>query len=214
MKYKVIDFNTWPRKENFIYFTKYSPCKISMTADIDITLLKEQIDGNKLRFYPTFAFVVSSVLNKHDEFKTYLNQDNELIVYDKIHPRYPIFHKEDERLSILWSKFSSDFKEFYNNFTADCKTYGENRSMAAKGVYPKNIFDITSILWVNFTNFNYEEKIKGISAPFVAFGKFIEKNKKVILPLSVSVHHALCDGFHVGRFFEEVQLFVNEVRLN
>lgn len=214
MKYKIIDINSWSRKENYTWFTKHSPCKINMTTNIDITSLKEQIDENKLRFYPVLTYVVSSILNKHDEFKTYLNEDNELIIYDKIHPRYPIFHKEDERISILWSEHSSNFKKFYNNFTTDCKLYGEKRSMAAKGLYPKNIFDITSIPWVSFNSFDCASNINNIFPPFVAFGKFFKQNKNILLPLSISVHHALCDGFHVGRFFEEVQSFVDELNIN
>lgn len=33
---------------------------------------------------------------------------------------------------------------------------------------------------------------------------------KNIMPLSVHVHHALMDGFHVGQFIEEFQRIMNE----
>ena len=32
-----------------------------------------------------------------------------------------------------------------------------------------------------------------------------ETNGRLLMPVAVDVHHALCDGVHVGRFFERFQ---------
>jgi chloramphenicol O-acetyltransferase type A len=39
----------------------------------------------------------------------------------------------------------------------------------------------------------------------VAWGKFFAQGKRWQLPLSVQGHHALMDGLHLGRYFEQVQ---------
>lgn len=36
-------------------------------------------------------------------------------------------------------------------------------------------------------------------------GKFYEKDDKILLPLAIQVHHAVCDGFHVGKLIEALQ---------
>ena len=36
-------------------------------------------------------------------------------------------------------------------------------------------------------------------------GQYRPENGAVLPPLSVQVHHAVCDGFHVGRFVRELQ---------
>jgi chloramphenicol O-acetyltransferase type A len=41
------------------------------------------------------------------------------------------------------------------------------------------------------------------SVPKIVFGKLIFKDGQVLLPISVHVNHALCDGLHVSRFLEE-----------
>lgn len=41
--------------------------------------------------------------------------------------------------------------------------------------------------------------------PIFTMGKFFYVNEKRMLPLAIQVHHAVCDGYHVGRFIELLQ---------
>lgn len=49
--------------------------------------------------------------------------------------------------------------------------------------------------------------------PFVLVGKFFEQDGKTFLPVHIKVHHATCDGYHVGRFYSELQSLVNNAAL-
>jgi chloramphenicol O-acetyltransferase type A len=42
-------------------------------------------------------------------------------------------------------------------------------------------------------------------APMFTLGKYYTQGDKVLLPLAVQVHHAVCDGFHVARLINELQ---------
>lgn len=206
MSYKIIDFENWERKENFSYFTQDMPCQINICANIDITDVLKEAKNLGFRCYPLFTYMVSRIVNSHDEFKISIDENNNIIVWDTVNIRYPIFHDEDKRISILWSEYSESFSQLYDNFINDCKNYGEIRSLAAKGEYPENCFDMTSIPWVSFTNFSCPTDNSGkLFLPFVVIGKFFNQGEKLLLPVSLTVHHAACDGFHVGRFFEELQ---------
>lgn len=39
-------------------------------------------------------------------------------------------------------------------------------------------------------------------------GKYYTQGDKVLMPLAIQVHHAVCDGFHVGRMLNELQQFL------
>ena len=41
--------------------------------------------------------------------------------------------------------------------------------------------------------------------PIFTMGKCFERDGKHLLPLSIQVHHAVCDGYHVGLFVEKLQ---------
>lgn len=206
MDFKKIDIEKWDRKENYTWFTTKSRCKINMTMNVEVTKLIEIIKKNKLRYYPTFTYITSKVLNSNDEFKMNYDDEGNLGIYDVIHPRYPIFHKSDKRISILWTEYSYNFEVFYDRFVNDINTYGEIRSMAAKGQYPPNCFDMSSLPWSSFTSFDcFPTRDVVWLPPFVMVGKFFENNGKFLLPVSISVHHATCDGYHVSNFFNEFQ---------
>ena len=46
---------------------------------------------------------------------------------------------------------------------------------------------------------------QGDDRPKIAFGRFREEGGRLLMPVAIDVHHALCDGVHVGRFFERFQ---------
>jgi len=38
---------------------------------------------------------------------------------------------------------------------------------------------------------------------------FIERNNKIIMPLSITVHHATIDGYHIKEFLEDINELIN-----
>ncbi len=47
------------------------------------------------------------------------------------------------------------------------------------------------------------------SVPRIAWGKYFKDQDKVMLPLSIQAHHALMDGVHAGRYYEQIQVLMN-----
>lgn len=43
------------------------------------------------------------------------------------------------------------------------------------------------------------------SVPEIVFGKLDFRNGQVFLPLTIPMHHAVCDCLHIGRFIEYFQ---------
>ena len=69
------------------------------------------------------------------------------------------------------------------------------------------------IPWISFTSFsNARKKGQGDDIPRIVFGKYFEKEKELHLPVSVEVHHALMDGYHVGQYFTQLQKEFDEIQ--
>ncbi|MGZ7230851.1 CatA-like O-acetyltransferase, partial [Streptococcus pyogenes] len=69
---------------------------------------------------------------------------------------------------------------------------------------------MTALPWLAFTAFTHARG-SGDDRPKIAFGRFKEEGGRLLLPVCVDVHHALCDGVHVGRFFEAFQAQLDAV---
>ena len=44
------------------------------------------------------------------------------------------------------------------------------------------------------------------------WGKYNLENGRLMMPLSMNIHHAVADGFHLCRFFNEVQELINNLK--
>ena len=54
------------------------------------------------------------------------------------------------------------------------------------------------------TNFDQKE-----SVPKITFGRFIIREGKRMLPISIEAHHGLVDGFHIAKYLNEFQNQLN-----
>jgi len=45
--------------------------------------------------------------------------------------------------------------------------------------------------------------------PIFTMGKYFGSGGRRMLPLAIQVHHAVCDGYHVGQFVEHLQEMID-----
>ena len=155
-------------------------------------------------------YYLTTVVNRHPEFRTAINKDGELGVYSEMIPCYTIFHKDTETFSNLWTGCVSNYEDFCVAYENDMLKYGEQKGMIGKLNVPENNFTISMIPWTTFDGFNLNlQKGYDYLIPMFTIGRYYWENGQVMLPLAVQVHHAVCDGFHVCRFVNELQELIN-----
>lgn len=204
--YKRIDIDTWNRKEYFQHYFQSVPCTYSMTANIDITNLMHALSEANCSFASAMIYLLAAEVNRHEEFRTFIDEDGQIGIYDLMHPSYTFFHKDTETFSCLWTQFDSCYQVFQKNYHDDIRKYGMLQGIAPKPDMPQNVFDISNIPWTSFSSFNLNPP-NGSSylLPIFTSGKYFRQENRILLPISVQVHHAVCDGFHVCRFLNELQ---------
>ena len=98
----------------------------------------------------------------------------------------------------------------YRHKTSTSKN--DNTNLIGEPNAPENVFNVSMILWVSFDGFNLNlQKGYDYLLPIFTFGKFYKENDTYWLSLSVQIHHAGCDGFHVCRLINELQEILNIV---
>ncbi|ENU1228807.1 MULTISPECIES: type A chloramphenicol O-acetyltransferase [Providencia] len=211
MNYTKFNIETWLRKEHYNTYEKTINCGFSLTSKIDITNLKKHIDSNGYKFYPTIIYLLSRVANTYKEFR-FANKNGELILWDKVNPSFTIFHKETETFSSLWCEYSSEMTIFMDSYHQQVTLYKDNFKLYPQPQQIDNVFYVSSLPWVSFDSFNLNiADSRNIYTPIFTMGKYYSEGNKIWLPLSVQVHHAVCDGFHVGKFLTTLQKLCDEL---
>lgn len=210
MSYNKVDLEQWNRKEHFLHYRHNLQCGFSLTTKIDITLLKTVLADKNIKLYPVLIFLIAKTVNSYSESRMAI-KDNELIVWDKVNPAYTIFHPETETFSEIWSEYTEDWIVFSQRYMQDYQQYKDNLALSPKPSHPENHFCISMIPWVNFDGFNLNiTNVKDYYPPIFTMGKYCQTDSKILLPLSVQVHHATCDGFHMGRMINKLQALCDE----
>lgn len=210
-EYTSVDLSGWARKEHFEVFQSFAQSTFNQTVQIDITALLKHVKEMGWKFYPTIISLLSNVMNNHTEFRMAM-KDNELIIWDEIHPSYTIFHHDTETFSSVWSHYDGNIHHFQNTYAEDVARYADNHAYWPNEQSRENVFFISANPWVSFTCFNMNiANMQNFFAPMFTLGKYYPQGEKVLLPVSVMVHHSVCDGFHVGRMFIELQKMCDDI---
>lgn len=208
MKFEIKDSN-WKRYNLFWHYINNLRNVISMSCDIDITGFLNYVKENEYRFYPCFMWAVSKVINCHEEFKLGWDDKNRVGVWDVIHPYFAHFYKEDEQCALLLTKYNEDLKIFYYNFLKTLEKYKDCRGFDFNNV-PRNVYNVSCLPWIHYKSFDIHVFDEGkYLAPVVTWGKYTEVGNKIMIPLSFNIHHAAADGYHLSKFFIELQEYLN-----
>lgn len=152
-EYTAVNLSRWARKEHFEVFQGFAQSTFNQTVLVDITVLLSHIKNVGWKFYPTIIFLVAKIVNRHPEFRMAM-KDNELVIWNEIHPNYTIFHNETETFSSLWSHYDGDIQHFQKTYSEDMARYGDKLAYWPKEESRENIFFISGIPWVSFTSFS------------------------------------------------------------
>ncbi len=207
MKFTRIDRTVWEREEYFSHYFSHIPCTYSMTVKIDITEIKKK----NQKLYPAMLYYISTVVNRHPEFRLSFDENGELGMYEEMVPSYTVFHKETETFSEIWTEYKEDYEKFCAEYENDLRIYGNRKGMTGKPDMPANSFPVSMIPWVSFEGFHLNlQRGYDYLTPIFTMGKFFEEKGRIFLPMAIQVHHAVCDGFHVSRFVKELQELIGK----
>lgn len=205
-----IDTATWPRAEAFNYYTQMAPTTYTVTVLIDVTVLRNTLKERGYRFFPAYLYLVTRAIKQQKELRMGV-RDGVLGYWDTLTPAYPQFHDNDKTTSLLWTEYHDSFQTFYKSYLADTATHGSSLGiLSSKGLPLPNAYMISCIPWFSFQSFSlHNHGIKDYYLPSIEAGKFIEQDSKLYMPLSITVHHATTDGYHLHVFFKALQDLMN-----
>lgn len=206
-----IDLNTWPMAQSFYYYTQIAPTSYTINVKMDVTLLRRTLKERDYKFFPAYLYLVTRVINQQKQLRAGV-WDEVLGYWNTLIPAYPQFHDDDKTTSLLWTEYKNCFQDFHEQYLYDTRMYGKSHGiLSAKGIPPANTYMISCIPWFSFDSFSlHNHGIKDYYFPSFEAGGLIESSGKIQMPLSVTVHHATVDGYHLKVFFEELQQLMNQ----
>jgi chloramphenicol O-acetyltransferase type A len=205
---RTIDMQTWSRREHFKVFRAFDHPHFSMCADVDLTTFYQVVKQRGFSFTVAIVYVLSRAANAIPEFR-YRIREGKVVEHEIVHPSVTILTDED-LFSFCTIDYAENFSEFAARTAERIAHVKENLTLKDEPGQDDLLF-MSAIPWVSFTSFTHPLHLQPAdSVPRLAWGKFFEDGKYLKMPLSVQGHHALIDGIHMGRFYEEVQDYLHQ----
>ena len=76
---------------------------------------------------------------------------------------------------------------------------------------PLSNFFVSCVPWLAYTQLKHPTTGPDDSNPRFSWGKFTEQNGRITLPVTVFVNHALADGLHIARFYENLDRELSDI---
>ncbi len=198
-----LDVNNWARRDQFEFFRGFDKPYFNVCVQLDVTellaLLRKR-PGSSVSL--AYHYLALRIANEVEPFR-YRLRDGKVLVHDVIHGATTVL-LSNESFAFAYFDYTAD----YRKFTADVQRV--ITEVKREGIFkagPRDdLVHFTTLPWVSFTSFSHARNWgQEDSVPKITFGKFTNEGKRVLMPFSVEVHHALMDGLHVGRYLTRLE---------
>ena len=204
-----LDVNAWARRELFQFFRGYDKPFFNVCARVDVTRLLALLhERSGVSVSLTCHYFALRIANEIEPFR-YRLRDERVLIHEVIHGGTTVL-MPNETFVFAYFKYEEDFARFIvaAHHEVEIVRTGDGRLRPEAS---DDRIHFTTLPWVSFTSFAHARKYDPKdSVPKIAFGKFAREGERLLLPISVEVHHALMDGLHVGRYLTRLEEALSE----
>jgi len=203
-----INLATWDRREHFQFFRRFEEPFFGVCVEVDCTVAYSRAKELDTSFFLYYLHKSIIAVNQTEPF-CYRMVGDDVIVHENVGASATI-NRPNGTFGFSYIPYAEDFREFEQLALTEIE-----RIRSTSGLEPatssEGVIHYSSLPWIKFTSVSHARSFSyADSIPKISFGKMTETGGKRTMPVSVHVHHALMDGFHVGQHLELFQKLLNQ----
>ncbi|MCD8217816.1 MAG: hypothetical protein LUD01_07205 [Clostridiales bacterium] len=205
----------WDRENLVKKYAPYSFPYINLGVELDVTDLYHFSKQNGFSFYCAMMHTAVQAALEIKNFR-YRIIEKQPMYCEKLDPVFTHIEKGRENFMLIHGDYCDDIREFCRETALKMRQaeVSDDHPIKISSEDSAEILYVTCIPWVKYTHFvrTIENPNKDF-IPRLSWGKYeTDANGRILMPFSVQVHHALMDGYHVGKYLQRVQEIINSIR--
>ena len=180
-----------------------------MTSTLDVTGFCPWVKARRLSFYYSLIYATMSVMNDLPDY-LYKIRGRQVVKHDHLDPSFVVMDRDTHLLKILTVPFGGTIEEF----CARCVRQEAEQKVPfppAESEARDDLVYISCLPWMSFTSLTNEmDTNPDDSIPRVTWGKFEEREGRLLLPYAVQLNHRLLDGWHLSQLVGGVQAWIDQ----
>lgn len=203
--FQIIDEKTWKRAMHCMVFRSSVEPAFCVTFEVDVTGFRRMVREKGYSFTLAMVYAVCRCANTIEEFR-YRFVDGNVVLYDRIDTAFTYLDKETELFKVVNVPMQDSLDEYVK---LAARTAEEQKEYFT-GPLGNDVFQCSPMPWVTYTHISHTNSGKKENAtPLFDWGRYQERDGRIVMPVSVQAHHSFVDGIHIGQFVEELQQYMD-----
>lgn len=197
-----LDPEQWPRREVYRFFSGMQNPFYMVTFQLDVTELRAYTKQNGLSFYYALVWLCTEACNEVEAFRLTL-RGGEVWRLDRRDPSFTDLAPGSEVFHIVTMPCAGTLAQF-------CRAAAEKS--AAQTTFLNQQAETDALIyysclpWVELTALtNERDHDPDDSVPRIAWGRYVQREGRLRLGVSLEVNHRLIDGLHIGQFVQALE---------
>ena len=201
MNWRTVDMSRESRRDQFAYFQTLSNPYVGVTVQVDVTELAVWCRERGTSFFLAMLYAAVRAANGVPELRRRIRGD-QVVEYDRC-PSSHTVALPDGTYCYCSLEVDRPFREFLPYAAAE-----QERVKAAPtledGADPDELFFVSSPPWLTFSAISLPTPTPADSNPRITWGRWHRQEGRTLLPMTLLANHALVDGIHIARFYENL----------
>jgi chloramphenicol O-acetyltransferase type A len=208
-KKELFETKGWEREEHFHFFKSFTQPFFNVHTEVDITRLYHYCKTHSLSVFLGYLHAATFATRETENFLLRLEGDN-VVKYEAVDISTTVL-KNDKTVSFVHLPHHTDLFQFCKEASAVIEDVKESKNLFY-GYNGPDLIHATTLPWFKFKGMEHAHLDDADdSIPKLAFGKLEISNSQIILPMSVRVHHALVDGYHIHLFLKNMEKYIGSL---
>jgi chloramphenicol O-acetyltransferase type A len=207
---RYLDLTTWPRRAAFDYFLGFDKPYFNVCVRVDVARLKAAAAA-----LPVGGFVLAChyiglrLCNRIEPFR-YRLEGGRVRVHEQVQGGTTVL-RDDQSFGFAYLGFEPGYAAFAERGAQAMAEARRTQAPFDPRLDDSALIHFGSLPWLHFTSFSHARNWRREdSVPKIMFGRADPEGSRLMLPLSVEVHHALMDGVHVGQYVQAFEAAARE----
>ena len=201
-----LDLSAWPRRAHFDFYRAFDMPMFTVDVQVDVAPLKAWTDRHGASFFLATLYLSQRAVHAVEPFRYRLRADR-VWVHDTVQAGATVL-RDDDTFAFAYFDNAPTFADFQRagrSVIADAR--------ASTGLAPQSgrddLIHYSVLPWLHFTSIhNPRSGAPSDAIPKIVFGQYRPDGNRLAMPVSVTAHHGLMDGLHVGRYVEALRTYV------
>ena len=202
MDYRAIDWESYPRKAHFAYFSAMADPYAGVTAPVDVTGFLAACRERRAPFFLSFLWCAGRAANAVPQLRQRI-VDGRPVEFSSCDTSHTVL-RADGTYCYCRLDCTRPFGEFLPQAVRrqeQAKAGGD----LDDGEDALSLLFVSTLPWVGYTALRQPAPAPADSNPRITWGRYDEAGGRIAMPVTLLVNHALVDGAHMGRFYQVLE---------